>query len=60
VSFIVFAFPHACIAERLAGVAASDDIHSFDLGPIHLGDVAQVGHAWVVGLHDLAGRWLNL
>ena len=59
VSFIVFAFPHACVTERLAGVAAGDDIHGFDLRPIHLCDVAQVGHAWVVGFHDLAGRRLN-
>jgi hypothetical protein len=60
VSFIVGAFPHSCATKRLAGVATSDDVNFLNFGPINLGDVAQVGHAWVVGFHDLAGRWLNL
>ena len=59
VSFIVCAFPLACVAERLTGVAARDDINGLNLGPIHSCDVAQVGHAWVVGSHDGAGGWLN-
>lgn len=59
VSLIVFASPHSCVAERLAGVAACDDVHGLDVGPIHLGHVAEVGHAGVVGFHDAAGRWLH-
>ena len=59
-SFILGAFPHAGVAKRLAGVAASNHIYGFNLGPIHVCDVAQVGHAWVMGLHHLAGRWLHL
>jgi hypothetical protein len=60
VSFICCAFPCSGVAEWLAGVSACNDVNWLNLGPIHLGDVAQVGHAWVVGFHDLAGRWLNL
>jgi hypothetical protein len=59
VSLIVFAFPHACVAEGLAGVAARDDIDRFNFSPIDLGDITDVGHAWVVGLHHLAGGWLH-
>ncbi len=59
VSLIVLASPHPCVAERLAGVAARDDVHGLDGCPIHLRYVAEVGHAGVVGLHDAAGRWLH-
>jgi hypothetical protein len=60
VSFIVLALPLAGVTEWLAWVAARDDVDFLNFSPIHLGDVPQVGHAGVVGLHDLAGRWLNL
>jgi hypothetical protein len=60
VSLIVFAFPLACIAEGLAGVTACDDINRLNVSPIDLGDIAKVGHAWVMGFHHLDGGWLNL
>jgi hypothetical protein len=60
VSFIVGAFPHAGVAEGLAGVAARDHVNGLNLRPINLGYVAQVGHAWVVGFHHLASRWFDL
>jgi hypothetical protein len=59
VSFIVFALPLAGVAEWLAWVAARNDVNFLNLSPIHLGYVAEVGHAWVVGLHDLARGWLH-
>jgi hypothetical protein len=60
VSLIVFASPHSCVAEWLAGVAARDDVHGLDCCPIHLRYVAEVRHAGVVGFHDAAGRRVNL
>jgi len=60
VSFILCAFPHAGDAEGLAWVAARDDVDRLNLSPIDLGDITDVGHAWVVGLHHLAGGWLHL
>lgn len=60
VSVIVLAFPLACGTERLAGVSARDHVNRLNRRPIHGGDIAQVGHAWIVGGEHLAGGWLNL
>jgi hypothetical protein len=60
VSLIVLALSLACVAKWLAGIAARDDINRLNLRPFHLGDVAQVWHARMVGFHDFAGRWLYL
>jgi hypothetical protein len=43
---VVFASPDACEAERLAGVAAADDVGSLNAAPVDGGDVAGV---WDVG-----------
>jgi len=47
VSLIFLAFPESCLAERLAGIAARDDIHGLYLRPINGGDVADVGNVGV-------------
>jgi hypothetical protein len=60
VSLIVGSFPHAGVAERLAGVAARDHIHGLHLRPVHACYVSQVGHPWVVGFQHFARRWLDL
>ena len=54
VSLIISAFPVSCVAEWLAWVAARNDIDRLNLSPVDVGNVA-----WVVGFHDLAGRWLH-
>jgi hypothetical protein len=60
VSLIVLALSLACVAEWLAGIPARDHINRLNSRPVHLGDVAQVWYARVVGFHDFAGRWLYL
>jgi hypothetical protein len=48
-------FPQAGDAERLAWVAAAQDIHGRDGGPVGDGDVAEVGHVGVVVGEDRGG-----
>jgi hypothetical protein len=60
VAFIVLAFPKSCMAERLAGIAAGDDINRLHLRPVHGGDVAKVWHVRVQLLQHCAGCGLNL
>jgi hypothetical protein len=60
VALIVLAFPKSCMAKWLAGIAARDDIHRFNLRPVHGGDVAKVWHVRVQLLQHCAGCGLNL
>jgi hypothetical protein len=42
VAWIFFTFAVTCLTERLAGVAATDDVGSFNLCPVDLFDVAVI------------------
>ena len=59
-SSIVTSFSLTCVTERLAWVATCEDVHGLHVGPSDGGDVAQVGHTWVVGGEHGAGGWFNL
>jgi hypothetical protein len=48
------------MAERLARVAAGQDVHGLHGGPVDGGDVAQVRHAGMVGGEHLARGGLDL
>jgi hypothetical protein len=60
VSLIGLSLPLSCVGERLAGVAAGEDVHGLDLRPVDDGDVAEVRHAGVVRGEDRAGGGLDL
>ncbi|ORL77813.1 hypothetical protein A5N75_08255 [Prescottella equi] len=51
-SFIVGALSLSGGTERLAGVAASEDVDGRDGGPVDLGDIVEVRHAGPVVLED--------
>jgi hypothetical protein len=60
VAGIVLAGSAAGVAERLARVAAADEVGSFNVAPVDLGDVAEVGHLGPVLLQDPAGVGVGL
>jgi hypothetical protein len=55
VSLILDSFLEAGAAERLAGVAAAEEVDAGDVLPFGFGDVAQVGDVGVVVLEDRRG-----
>lgn len=48
------------MTERLARVAAGDDVDRLDHGPVDLRDVAEVHDAGMMGGEHLACGWLDL
>lgn len=56
--------PEACPASGrrhvLAGKASAQNVDRLDLGPIHLGDVAEVGRTWALVFEDLNGGRIDL
>jgi len=55
VPLIFGSLPLACVRERLAGVAAGEDVDGGNVGPVQGGDVAEVRYAGMVRGEDLAG-----
>lgn len=49
----------SCVANVLAWETTGEHVDGFDVGPVHGGDVAEVGHVWpVVGEHRARG-WVD-
>jgi hypothetical protein len=59
-SLVILALPLSCVTERLAGIAASQDVNSWHCRPVNAADVSEVRYARMVRGHDLAGCGLNL
>jgi len=60
VSLIVGAFPLSSVGERLAGIAAGQDVDEGDGRPVHGGDIADVGHTEVASGQHRAGVLVDL
>ena len=59
VSLIFFAFPAASVTERLARVAARENINRRHVGPVDCLNIAKVWHAWIVRCQNCAGVLVN-
>jgi hypothetical protein len=48
VSVVIFSLSITCGRERLARIAAGDDVHRRDRRPVNLRDVAKILYLWIV------------
>ena len=60
VSDVIFSLSITCAGERLARIAARQDVNRRNFRPVNLGDVAKVVYSGIVNSQDLARCFVNL